>query len=96
MTLEAIHQKAVRRTQMANDAWEEYHLAVREEMARKEAEAKSAPITVTEVARLLELSRQQVYTIGANECKTYIELWDWVKTNRPDLRRKLENNWRNR
>lgn len=96
MNLEAIHRKAVRRTQMANEAWEEYHLAVREEIARKEAEAKSAPITVTEAARLLELSRQQVYTIGANTCKTYLDLWDWVKMNRPGDLRKIENNWRKR
>jgi len=93
MTLEAIHQKAVRRSQMAHEAWEEYHLAVREEFARKEAEAKSREITVTEAARLLDLSRQQVYAIGANTCKTYLELWDWVKENRPESLRTIEDNW---
>lgn len=91
--IDRLHETAVRRMEIARQSLVEYKEAVDELLEEAQAEAMSQKLTVTDMAKLLEKSRPTIYRMGAADCKTYADLWRWVKANRPKLLKTLERNY---
>jgi AraC-like DNA-binding protein len=95
-TPEKVHsarEKVLRRQRILEEAIAEFDKAATERIQELEVLARSRPIKVTDMVRLLGLSRSQLYRIGAADCSTYAQLWHWAKVNRPELLQQLERNY---
>lgn len=85
--------KVLRREQLLLEAVREFDEITTEQIERAEIAVKSRRLKTSEIATLLDMHRVHVYRIGAADCKTYLELWQWVKKHRPDLLDTLEKNY---
>lgn len=86
-------EKVMRRQAILLDALEEYNRAVDKALREARAESRSIRLKVIETKDLLEVSRSTVYRMGANHCKTYAELWAWVREHKPEFLGTLEKNF---
>lgn len=96
MDLNAIQRarnKVMQREELLIEAVREYDQVTTQQLELAQVQAKSRPLKVTEVADLLDMSRTHVYRVGAHDCQTYLELYTWVKQNRPAQIKSLESNY---
>jgi DNA-binding phage protein len=87
------HKKVLRRQKILEEAFRENDEVVNEGIAELEALAKSQKLSVTKIAELTGISRSSIYTLGADYCRSYYDIWNWVKVNRPELVQQLERNY---
>lgn len=91
--LEKARDRVLRRQKILINAVEQYDKLTTEILAEADVEIKSMPLKKVEIAELLEMHYSSVFRMGANECATYAQLWRWVRSEKPNLLRRVERNY---
>jgi deoxyribodipyrimidine photolyase-like uncharacterized protein len=87
-------EKVHRRKAILDSAIDELDVVMGKIVQQAETKIISRKLKIVDIAMLLEVTPRTIARWGLNKQRTYEDAHNWIKVNRPELQKRLEENYK--